>query len=649
MTKLDSRQPVRRWLALGVLVVGTVLGGAAAAAAEAGPYLGPLDLVASADGKTLYVIEIDTHQVAVVDVAANKVVRTIACPAEPGGLALSPDGTRLYVTCAVPAGTVAVIDAAAGTVAATIPVGHTPRGVVVTPNGKRLYVCNQFTNDVSVIDLDANKEAARVKALREPTAAAVAPDGSLVFVTNLVPTDKADSFNVAAEVQIIQTADNAVTQVRLPNGSSSVREVCVSPDGKYAYVVHILSRYQMPTTQLERGWMNTNALSIIDVATRKLVNTVLLDDVDLGAANPWGVTTTADGKSILISLGGTHEIAAIDSEALLAKLAAMPKTVDEAKAAGRYDKPGQYSSVTVEDVPNDLAFLVGIKRRIRLRSGGLWGLDPQPGPLVNGPRGLVAIGTKAYVALYFSDALAVVDLESKAYHPVSLLPLGPEPKLTVQRRGEMYFFDADMCFQHWQSCGSCHPYARVDGLNWDLMNDGLGNPKNSRSMLLAFQTPPSMSIGVREDAAAAVRAGIRHIQFIVRPEEDAVAIDEYIKTLKPVPSPHLVGSQLSEAAQRGKQLFFSEQVGCARCHPEGLYTDMKSHNVNSRGQFDRNQNEFDTPTLIECWRTAPYMHDGSYTSVKELLDKGKHGFHGEKAAQLSEQQLNDLVEFVLSL
>ena len=57
-----------------------------------------------------------------------------------------------------------------------------------------------------------------------------------------------------------------------------VNGVCVSPDGRYAYVTHILGRYQLPTTQLERGWMNTNALSVIDVATQKLVNTVLIDD-----------------------------------------------------------------------------------------------------------------------------------------------------------------------------------------------------------------------------------------------------------------------------------------------------------------------------------------------------------------------------------
>ena len=70
--------------------------------------------------------------------------------------------------------------------------------------------------------------------------------------------------------------------IRLPNGSSSVRGICISPDGKQVYVTHILSRYQMPTTQLDRGWMNTNTLSIIDVQTKKLLNTVLLDDVDLG-------------------------------------------------------------------------------------------------------------------------------------------------------------------------------------------------------------------------------------------------------------------------------------------------------------------------------------------------------------------------------
>src|SRR4029077_21110157 len=86
--------------------------------------------------------------------------------------------------------------------------------------------------------------------------------------------------------------------------------------------------------------------------------------------------------------------------------------------------------------------------------------------------------------------------------------------LSPERKGEMYFNDATLCYQGWQSCASCHSAdARVDGMNWDLLNDGMGNPKNVKSLLFCFQTPPVMSMGVRSDAAAAIRAGIRHILF----------------------------------------------------------------------------------------------------------------------------------------
>ena len=621
---------------------------AAAALAAAGQYVGPVDVVASPDQKSLYVVAADAGQIIVVDVASGKTTKTIACPDTPSGLVVSPDGAKLYVACGGPKGVVCVVDTSSGQVASTIAVGHTPRSPILLPDGKRLVVCNRFNDDVSFIDLAAGKETARVKAIREPYGASTTPDGSLVFVTNLLPVDAADSYDVASEVTVIDTATLETSSIRLPNGSSSVHEVCVSPDGAYAYVAHILSRYQMPTTQLERGWMNTNSLSIIDVAERKLLNTVLLDDIDLGAANPWGVATTADGKRIIVSHRGTHELSVIDADGLIEKLKSIPKTIEEAKKVGRYDTQGTYSSVTVDDVPNDLAFLVDLRRRVQLRRGGPWGMLNDPGPLINGPRGLDVIGTTVYVAVYFSDLLAVVDLEDKSYYPVKVIHLGPEPEMTVQRRGEMHFHDADLCFQHWQSCSSCHPDARVDALNWDLMNDGLGTPKNVKNMLLAHKTPPAMSTAVRDTAEEAVRAGITHIQFAVRPEEDAVAIDEYLKALQPVPSPLLVDGKLSKAALRGKELFFSERIGCGECHPEPLYTDLTMHDVGSRGQYDR-RDDFDTPTLIEAWRTAPYMHDGHYTTMKELFKEGKHGEYGGDVESLTEKELDDLIEFVLSL
>ncbi len=628
-----------------ILVACAILAGLSAAAAA--EYLGPTDVVASPDGKLLYVVNSDARQIAVFDPATGQVARSIACPAKPTGLALSPDGSKLYVSCAAPQGSVVVIDAASGQAAATIPVGYWAAAPCVTPDGKRLYVCNRFNNDVSVIDLETNKELARVPMVREPMGSAVTPDGKTVFITNLLPNDASSSYDVAAHVTAIDTATNETTQIRLPNGSSSLREICVSPDGKYAYTVHVLSRYQMPTTQLERGWMNTNALSIIDAAGKKLINTVLLDDIDLGGANPWGVAITADGKTLCITHAGTHELSVVDTVALMDKLAAVPANEEEARKAGRYDNPSAYSSVTVNDVPNDLAFLVNVRRRIRLQNVDSWGFAADQAD-INGPRGLAVVGNKAYAAIYFSDALVAVDLEPRPGKVTTKLPLGPKPELTIQRRGEINFHDAALCFQKWQSCASCHPDIRVDGFNWDLMNDGMGNPKNTKSMLLSHKTPPAMSAAVRETAETAVRAGITHIQFAVRPEEDAVAIDEFLKALEPVPSPHLVNGQLSEAAQRGKALFFSDRVGCHACHPEPLYTDLKMHAVNSRGQYDR-RDDFDTPTLIESWRTAPYLHDGSYTTMKKLIVEGKHGDVSGQIDSLSEQEVNDLVEFVLSL
>jgi YVTN family beta-propeller protein len=634
-------------IAVCLLAVCGIIAPAPAPAADA--WLGPVAVAASKDGKRLFVANADAKQIALVDAAAGKVTGSIAMPAKPTGMVLSPDGKKLYVTCAAPKSTVEVLDAASGKKVASIPTGHTAVGPAIAPDGKMLYVCNRFNNAVVVIDLATGKETARIATIREPISAAVTPDGKTLFVANHLPGDRADTYDIAAAVTVIDTAGKKTTSIRLPNGSSSLRGICVSPDGKYAYVVHILGRYQMPTTQVERGWINTNAMSVIDVAGKKLVNTVLLDDVELGAANPWGVSCTADGASICVTHAGTHEVSVIDAKGLIKKLLAIPGAAGDPKAAKDDKTPARVdskpTSTTTDEVPNDLAFLIDVRKRISLQGGG--SIEPIKTIRFNGPRGLAVVGSKVYAAGYFSDNLAVVDLKPKFDKVVWTIDLGPEPKLTVQRRGEIFFHDASLCFQKWQSCSTCHPDARVDALNWDLGNDGFGNPKNARTMLLAHKTPPAMSLGIRAKAETAVRSGIKYILFTVRPEEEkaASAIDEYLKALKPVPSPYLLDGKLSESAERGKKLFFDKDVGCAKCHPTPLYTDLTLHDVTSKGKYDR-KSKFDTPALIECWRTAPYMHDGQYTTIKELLTKGKHGSVDTK---LKEKQIADLVEFVLSL
>ncbi len=583
--------------------------------------LSPTAIIADRGSHELYVAEYTGQAVAVVATSKGDIARRISTPGSPSALALSPDDKTLYVAVAEPAGTVQFVNAATGDALATVAVGHTPSALALSPDGAVLYACNRFTNDVSVIDVASKKESARIPVIREPVAAAITPDGAQLCVANLLPAGAADGDFVAAAVSLIDTATKQVTNLVLPNGSSSLNGVCMSPDGKYAYVTHILAHYQLPTTQLERGWMNTNALSIVDLVQKKLLNTVLLDEVDLGAANPCGVACTADGKLLCVALAGTHELMAIDREAMHARL-------DKAAAGERVTEV----SATAADVPSDLSFLTGMRRRIALQ--GL------------GPRSLVLAGTKAYVADYFSDGLDVVDIAADAKPGGSLIALGPVIAMSPERKGELLFSDARMCFQHWQSCISCHPDARVDAFNWDLLNDGIGNPKNTKSMLLAHQTPPAMSLGVREKAEVAVRAGMKFIQFTVRPEEDAMAIDAYLKSLKPVPSPLLVDGALSPAARRGKEVF--EKAGCAVCHPEPLYTDKKQYDVGTGKDLDAGQ-AFDTPTLVEVWRTAPYLHDGRSATMGDLLTKDNpKDLHG-RTSGLTADEIGDLVAFVLSL
>ena len=260
----------------------------------------------------------------------------------------------------------------------------------------------------------------------------------------------------------------------------------------------------------------------------------------------------------------------------------------------------------------------------------------------------MVIGRRVYVVNYFSDTLSVINLDAPNAKPESI-PLASKAETSLVRKGEFYFNNAGICYEGWQSCASCHPGdARADGLNWDLLNDGIGNPKNTKSLLLAHRTPPAMFLGVRTNAEAAVRAGIEHILFTRQPESVAAAIDEYLKSLKPVPSPHLVHGELSEAARRGGKLFNGE-ANCADCHAPGLFTDLHAHDVGTRRTFDGPDDKFYTPTLVEAWRTAPYLHDGSAATIRDVLTtRNPDGLHGD-AQSLSKEQLDDLCEYVLSL
>ena len=163
-----------------------------------------------------------------------------------------------------------------------------------------------------------------VKVLREPKSSILDPNGKYLFVTNYLPQQRADIDTVAACVSVIDLKSfHKVRDIQLANGSNALRGMALSPDGRYLLITHNLGRFQVPTSQLQQGWMNTSAISIVNLETLKFEAAVLLDEPERGAAGIWDVKC-ADNK-IVISHSGTHDISVIDYPGFIQKFEAYPQ------------------------------------------------------------------------------------------------------------------------------------------------------------------------------------------------------------------------------------------------------------------------------------------------------------------------------------
>ena len=421
-------------------------------------YLSPTRMAIHPVTKEIYVLLSTAQSIAKVNPVTEKVTGVFALCFTPSDICFSADENTLYlyVTEYAANGKLHILSPATCKKNGSIEVGAYPAAVCVNKQGSRAFTVNRFSNDLSVIDLLKRKKIKRLPMVREPKSLALSPDEQLLAIGNHLPLQSSLDSPVSAQITLVDTENNeVVAHLPLSDGTQSIEEVCFSKDGNLLFVTHILSRYFFPTTQLERGWMNTNAVSLIQIPTKKYYTTLLLDDVYLGAANPCGMTLSADGNNLFVAASGTHELITVSLPLVLEKIRQHPNPADLA---------------------NNLTFLSDNKIRIPL--------------LGKGAKYVMASDNKLFVSNYFSGGLTVVNVNNPA--DKHFLSLGNEPEPDKARRGELFFTDANLCFQHWQSCITCHPDARADGLNWDLMNDGIGNPKNCKSLLYSHVTPPSM-------------------------------------------------------------------------------------------------------------------------------------------------------------
>ncbi len=121
-------------------------------AAKAIPVSHPVGIIASPDGKTIYVAS-SGFEVAFISVKSQTVVANVSLAATAYAVAVSPDGKWLYAACDHPSKGY-VISVENQSVVADFTIGSGPRNVIVSPDGKTVYVASFDSQSLYVIDAE---------------------------------------------------------------------------------------------------------------------------------------------------------------------------------------------------------------------------------------------------------------------------------------------------------------------------------------------------------------------------------------------------------------------------------------------------------------------------------------------------------------
>jgi len=193
-------------------------------------------------------------------------LRLVEVGEEPEGVLASPDGRTVWVTSEV-ANLVHVVDAEQGEIIANVLAGNRPRRFALTPDGKELWVSNELSGSVSIIDTAANQAVAEI--VFEP--AGFRPED--VTPVGLTMTNDGKTLVVglgrANHVAFVDVASRAIQDYVLVG--SRAWNATLSRDESTLYVVNGLS----------------DDVSILDMASRKVLrsipvgrvpHTILIDD-----------------------------------------------------------------------------------------------------------------------------------------------------------------------------------------------------------------------------------------------------------------------------------------------------------------------------------------------------------------------------------
>ncbi len=137
------------------------------------------------DLRYVYAADGDSNQVAVIDTATDDVIATIPVGDEPWRTYASPDGTTMVVFNNGDQ-TISVIDTKTNKVIATFPGGKDMTGINFVNGGKKAYVISRGESAVYVFDMERKKELKRIKLGHDMDleTASTTPDGKKVYLAS---------------------------------------------------------------------------------------------------------------------------------------------------------------------------------------------------------------------------------------------------------------------------------------------------------------------------------------------------------------------------------------------------------------------------------------------------------------------------------
>ena len=604
--KADGRFVGSRWFIVAIVAVAVVVVVSQTDSAVASRSNSLMDI--STDGRLLACTNRDSGTVTIVDLETHRKLREVSVGKEPEGVTFLGSSHKL-VAAIYAEDKVVFFDADTGTSIGETQVFDEPYGVVSNSAGTKIFVTLEYPGQIVEIDARTRQISRTFSAGKFPRGIALTPDERRLLIT--------EYYTAIVRAIDVETGKE-VDHWTAASTDNLARQIVTHPKRPKAYVPHIRSR----VTSAQGEGSIFPYVGVIDRKQGKGRRRKRVPmDAFLGTlvvANPWEIAVSPDGRQLYVVFSGTDDMFACN---------------------------------IVDDDYNEIS----LRRYVRLG---------------HNPRAVrVAPDNKTF---YVYNALDynVVAYDAERLRPIATVSVCENPLGEEMHLGKILFYSAlqPMVGRRWISCSSCHPDGDPDGRTWQNP-EGLRNTPPLFGLAWTHPLHWSADRDETQDFEHTIRGKLMQGRGLIRGEvnpslgppnkalsRELDALAAYTNSHKFTLSPY-AKQGLRESAQRGKKLFFANETRCATCHSGPLFSDstpgpkIVRHDVDT-GQDDRTEKmgpEYDTPTLLGVYRSAPYFHHGKAATLTEVLTKyNPHDKHG-KTSHLSKSQVADLVEFLKAL